>query len=114
MLLKTRSRTPVMYAFAYTRDVRDFTNLLICELPRGDFAFTIARQFLFDSYALLFMEQLKASKDPRLAAIGAKAEKESTYHVRRGREWMLRLGGGTEESHAKLQRAVDDLWGSER
>ncbi|MEL0315492.1 MAG: 1,2-phenylacetyl-CoA epoxidase subunit PaaC, partial [Halieaceae bacterium] len=76
-----------------------------------DFAFTIARQFLYDSYALLFMEQLKASKDARLAAIGAKAEKESTYHVRRGREWMLRLGGGTEESHAKLQRAVDDLWG---
>jgi len=97
--------------FAYTRDVRDFTNLLICELPRGDFAFTIARQFLYDSYALLFMEQLKASEDARLAAIAAKAEKESTYHVRRGREWMLRLGGGTEESHAKLQRAVDDLWG---
>ena len=97
--------------FAYTRDVRDFTNLLICELPRGDFAFTIARQFLYDSYALLFMEQLKASTDARLAAIAAKAEKESTYHVRRGREWMLRLGGGTEESHAKLQRAVDDLWG---
>lgn len=97
--------------FAYTRDVRDFTNLLICELPRGDFAFTIARQFLYDSYALLFMEQLKASTDARLAAIAAKAEKESTYHVRRGREWMLRLGGGTEESHARLQRAMDDLWG---
>ena len=97
--------------FAYTRDVRDFTNLLICELPRGDFAFTIARQFLYDSYALLFMQQLKASQNARLAAIGAKAEKESRYHVRRGREWMLRLGGGTEESHARLQQAMDDLWG---
>jgi ring-1,2-phenylacetyl-CoA epoxidase subunit PaaC len=97
--------------FAYTRDVREFSNLLICELPRGDFAFTIVRQFLFDSLALLFMEKLKHSDDSRLAGIAAKAEKEATYHVRRGREWMLRLGDGTNESHARAQKAVNGLWG---
>lgn len=97
--------------FAYTRDVREFSNLLICELPRGDFAFTIVRQFLFDSLALLFMGKLKHSDDSRLSGIGAKAEKEATYHVRRGREWMLRLGDGTDESHARAQKAVDELWG---
>ena len=98
-------------SFAYTRDAREFTNLLLCELPRGDFAFSVARQFLYDAFALPFLRELKKSSDERLAAIAAKAEKESTYHLRRGREWVLRLGDGTSESHDKMQQALDDLWG---
>ncbi len=97
--------------FAYLRDQREFRNLLLCELPRGDFAYSMARQFLIDVFNRLFLERLLASKDERLAAIAAKAIKESRYHLRRSRDWMLRLGDGTEESHRRLQRAVDDLWG---
>ena len=96
--------------FAYSRDVRDFTNLLLCELPRGDFAFTICRQFLYDAFSLPFTEALSGSSDPQLAAIGGKAVKESRYHLRRSKDWMLRLGDGTEESHQRCQRALDDLW----
>jgi len=97
-------------SLAYTRDVRDFSNLLLCELPRGDFAFTICRQFLYDAYSLPFTEALSQSVDPQLAAIGAKAVKESRYHFRRSRDWVLRLGDGTEESHQRCQRALDELW----
>lgn len=97
--------------FAYQRDCREFTNLLIHELPRGDFAFTMARQYLVDEYALLFLAQLQSSSDERLAAIAGKAIKESRYHLRRSRDWMLRLGDGTEESQRRLQRALEDLWG---
>lgn len=97
--------------FAYLRDQREFRNLLLCELPRGDFAYSMARQFLIDVFNRLFLERLLASKDERLAAIAAKAIKESRYHLRRSRDWMLRLGDGTEESHRRLQSAVDDLWG---
>lgn len=96
--------------FAYQRDVRDFSNLLICELPKGDFAFTLCRQFLYDAFSLPFMEALCASRDPQLAAIAAKAVKESRYHLRRSRDWMLRLGDGTEESHRRLSGALDELW----
>lgn len=98
-------------SFAYHRDCREFRNLLMHELPRGDFAFTLARQYLLDEYGLAFMERLCASTDERFAAIGAKAVKESRYHRRRSRDWMLRLGDGTEESHVRLQRAVKELWG---
>lgn len=98
-------------SFAFLRDCREFTNLLLHELPRGDFAFTMARQYLVDEHALAFMQALQGSADPRLAEIAAKAVKESTYHLRRSRDWMLRLGDGTEESHRRLQAAVDDLWG---
>lgn len=98
-------------SYAYTRDCRDFTNLLIVELPRGDFAFTMVRQYLVDAYGLAYMEALQQSADATLAAIAAKAVKESRYHLRRSRDWMLRLGDGTEESNARMQRAVDDLWG---
>ncbi len=96
--------------FAYTRDVREFTNLLLCELPRGDFAFTLCRQFLYDAFSLPFTEALAGSADSRLAAIGAKAVKESRYHLRRSRDWIVRLGDGTEESHRRCQQALDELW----
>lgn len=98
-------------SFAYLRDCREFGNLLIHELPRGDFAFSMARQYLVDEYNLLYMEQLRNSADATLAAIAAKAVKETRYHLRRSRDWMLRLGDGTQESHTRLQSALDDLWG---
>ena len=94
--------------FAYRRDCREFTNLLIHELPRGDFAFTMARQFLVDVHGLAYLERLQTSSDRTLAAIAAKAVKESRYHLRRSREWMLRLGGGTGES----RRRVSARWRS--
>lgn len=97
--------------YAYTRDCREFSNLLICELPGGDFAFTMARQYLIDEFYLAFMQSLQSSADSNLSAIAGKAVKEHSYHLRHSREWMLRLGDGTEESHRRLQSAIDDLWG---
>lgn len=98
-------------SLAYLRDCREFTNLLIHELPRGDFAFTMARQYLLDEHALLFLEALQGSSDQELAAIATKALKETRYHLRRSREWMLRLGDGTEESQHRLQQALEEIWG---
>ncbi len=80
--------------FAYLRDVRQYRNLLLLEQPNGDFAHTMVRQFLYAA----------------LAAIAAKSEKESAYHLRHSSEWIVRLGDGTEESHARAQTAIDDLW----
>lgn len=97
--------------YAYTRDCRDYTNLLIHELPTGDFAFSMARQYLMDEFGLAFMQCLESSSDETLSAIAAKSVKESRYHLRRSRDWMVRLGDGTEESHDRLQKAVDELWG---
>lgn len=96
---------------AYTRDCREFKNLLIHELPRGDFAFTTVRQFLVDACNVLFFEALCESSDPQLAAIAAKSVKECRYHLRRSHDWLLRLGDGTEESRRRCQDALDDLWG---
>tara|TARA_B100001996_G_scaffold87563_1_gene64854 strand:- start:932 stop:1690 length:759 start_codon:yes stop_codon:yes gene_type:complete len=96
--------------FAYQRDCRDFKNHLIHELPRGDFAFTMVRQYFVDVYSLAFMTSLLESSDSRLAAIAGKAIKESEYHLRRSEEWMMRLGESTQESHRRLQSAVDELW----
>ncbi len=97
--------------FAYLRDERQYTNLLINELPRKDFAHTMARQLFVDIFNTFYLEQLARSKDATLAAIAEKAIKETRYHLRRSHEWALRLGDGTEESHKRMQRAVDNLWG---
>jgi len=97
--------------FAYLRNEREFRNYLINELPRGDFAFSQMRQLLVDIFNTGFLAVLAESQDPTLAAIAAKAIKETRYHLRRSREWILRLGDGTEESHRRAQKAVDDLWG---
>jgi len=96
---------------AYLRDCREYRNLLINELPNGDFAFTMARQFLIDTYDMGFFTGLTQSKDPMLAAIAAKAVKESRYHLRRSKDWVKRLGDGTEESHVRIQNAFGQLWG---
>ena len=96
---------------AYLRDCREFRNLLINELPNGDFAFTMARQLMIDVYDMGFFTQLANSRDSMLAAIAAKAIKESRYHLRRSEDWIKRLGDGTEESHQRVQKAFDQLWG---
>jgi ring-1,2-phenylacetyl-CoA epoxidase subunit PaaC len=96
--------------FAYLRDVRQYRNLLLLEQPNGDFAHTIVRQFFYAAFADPFWRAMTKSSDTTLAAIAAKSEKESAYHLRHSSEWMIRLGDGTTESHARTQAAVDDLW----
>ena len=96
--------------FAYLRDVRQYRNLLLLEQPNGDFARTMVRQFFYAAFADLYWRAMMKSGDTTLAAIAAKSEKESAYHVRHSSEWMVRLGDGTEESHRRAQDAVDDLW----
>ncbi len=97
--------------FAYMRDQRDFSNLLINELPKGDFAYTMIRQLFIDVFNNLYLPRLAESKDERLAAIAAKAIKETRYHLRRSHEWALRFGLGTDESRERAQRAIEELWG---
>ena len=95
---------------AYFREAIDYRNLQIVELPKGDYAFTIVRQFLFDVYSYHVLEQLQKSSHAQVAGIAAKGFKEVRYHVRHSSEWVLRLGDGTEESHDRCQKALDDLW----
>lgn len=95
---------------AYLRDARDFGNLLLVEQPNGDFAHTIVRQFLYAAFADRYWPAMKHSADATLAAIAAKAEKETSYHLRHASEWLIRLGDGTAESHARAQNALDALW----
>lgn len=95
---------------AYFRDARDFRNCLMVEQPNGDFAMTILRQFLFDSFQVVLLQGLTGSSHPGQAAIAAKSLKEVQYHLRHAREWVLRLGDGTEESHRRAQFALDELW----
>jgi ring-1,2-phenylacetyl-CoA epoxidase subunit PaaC len=95
---------------AFLRDSMDFRNLLLAELPNRDFAFTIARQCLFDLYQCGLYEGLQHSSDERLAQIAAKAAKESRYHLRHSAGWLVRLGDGTAESHQRAQAALDDIW----
>lgn len=95
---------------AMFRNERDFTNLLLVEQPNGDFAHTMMRQFLFDTYQRSLWEDLSSSDDETLAGIAAKALKEASYHLRFSSGWVIRLGDGTDESHARAQAAADELW----
>jgi ring-1,2-phenylacetyl-CoA epoxidase subunit PaaC len=95
---------------AYLRDPRCFRNALIMELPRGDFAFTMARLLLTAAAADLFWRAAAAAANADLAGIAAKAEKETAYHVRHAGAWLIRLGDGTAESHRRAQEALDTLW----
>jgi ring-1,2-phenylacetyl-CoA epoxidase subunit PaaC len=95
---------------AFTRDGSDYLNLALVEQPNGDFGRTIVRQVLIDAYQLELYEALQSSSDPRLAEIAAKAIKETRYHFRYSAGWLIRLGDGTAESHARVQSALDDLW----
>ncbi len=95
---------------AMLRQEREYLNVLLVEQPNTDFACTMARQFLFDVYHLLFLEELQKSKDLTLSAIATKSIKEVSYHQRFSSDWIKRLGDGTEESHQRTQTAIDDLW----
>ncbi|MBX3175017.1 MAG: phenylacetate-CoA oxygenase subunit PaaC [Gemmatimonadaceae bacterium] len=97
-------------ALAYWRDGTKFRNCLLVELPKGDFGDTMVRQFLFDAYSVLLLEALATSGHEGLAAIAAKALKEDKYHLRHSSEWVVRLGDGTDESHARVQASLDRLW----
>lgn len=97
-------------ALAYFRDAVDFRNVLLVELEKGDFALTIVRQLFFSVFSLLQMEALQKSTNAELAGVAAKATKEARYHVRHSAQWTVTLGDGTDESHARAQRAVDELW----
>ena len=96
---------------AFLRDASEYRNLLIVELPRGDFAVCMVRQYLLDEFECAYFDALQYSTDPQIAAIAAKTVKEVAYHLRRSREWMRRFGLGTDESRHRAQTALDELWG---
>jgi ring-1,2-phenylacetyl-CoA epoxidase subunit PaaC len=95
---------------AYLRDEREFLNVHLVERPNEDFAVSMARQLLFSTYQLALYDRLQASADPTLAGMAAKAVKEVDYHRDHARHWVVRLGDGTEESHARMQAALDLEW----
>jgi ring-1,2-phenylacetyl-CoA epoxidase subunit PaaC len=95
---------------AYLRDARQYRNLLLTEQPNGDFACTLARQYLMSVYLFHLYSELTSSTDEAIRAFAQKSIKEVAYHLRHSADWMLRLGDGTEESHQRLQDAVNKLW----
>lgn len=95
---------------AFLRRENQYRNVLLVETLNYNFAYTIIRQFFFDVYHVLFLKRLQHSKDETLAAIAEKSIKEAMYHFRFSADWVRRLGDGTEESHKKVQEAVDSLW----
>ena len=95
---------------AFLRIESEYKNVLLVEQPNTDFGYVIARQFLFDVFHLAFLEELQNSKDEMLAAIAKKSIKEVLYHNRFSSDWIRRLGDGTEESHDRIQTAINDLW----
>jgi ring-1,2-phenylacetyl-CoA epoxidase subunit PaaC len=97
-------------SLAYLRDERSFKNCLLTELPNGDWGQTILRQFFFSVFQYLLYQQLQQSKNATLAAIAEKSLKEVTYHLRWSSEWVIRLGDGTEESHERMVKALEELW----
>lgn len=97
-------------SLAFKRNEREYRNVLLVEQPNTDFAYSITRQFLFDVYHHLLLEELQNSKDTTLAAIAKKSIKEVSYHTRFSSDWIRRLGDGTLESQDRIQSAVNDLW----
>jgi ring-1,2-phenylacetyl-CoA epoxidase subunit PaaC len=94
---------------AYLRNEREFTNLLIHELPKGDFAFSMIRQFLLDVFYTFYLQKLVESKDETVAAVAAKAIKETRYHLKRSEPWIRQLAQGTDESRSRILRALEEL-----
>lgn len=95
---------------AYLRDAKEFKNLLITELPNGDWAKTIGKIFFFSSWQFYFYQQLIHATDSQLSAIAEKSLKEVTYHLKWSSEWIIRLGDGTGESKIRMDKAIEDLW----
>ncbi len=97
-------------ALAFLRDVQDFRNLLLVEQPNGDYAHTLMRQLYFDLWHALWLDSLQQSGDIEIAHIAEHSVKEVVCHLRRSSDLVIRLGDGSEESHARMQRAADALW----
>src|SRR6185437_16008112 len=95
---------------AYLRTEREFCNVHLVEQENGDFAHTVARQLFFSTYQLALYEELISSTDELLAGVAAKGVKEAAYHRDHATQWVMRLGDGTDESHRRMQAAVDRLW----
>ena len=97
-------------ALAFRRDVLDFRNCWLVEQPNGDFAQTMARQFLFSTWQERLFDHLTSSREPRIAEVAAKAVKEVRYHAELAAEWVIRLGDGTEESRRRMEGGLDWNW----
>lgn len=97
-------------SLAFLRDAHEFRNLLLVEQPNGHWGDTLVRQFFFDTFNFFQYEFLRNSQDQQLAAIAGKAIKEITYHAQYSAEWIIRMGDGTDESHEKVQKSLNDLW----
>jgi ring-1,2-phenylacetyl-CoA epoxidase subunit PaaC len=95
---------------AFLRDERDYFNATIAELPRGDFAFTVLRNFFVATWARLLWERLRDSSDAEVAAIAGKAVKEARYHQQHAADWLVRLADGTDESRRRIDAALEQLW----
>ena len=96
--------------FAFLRPEHDYRNLLLVEQPNGHFGDSTVRQFLFESWYVLLLEALTRCSDEGISIIAARAIKEVRYHLRHSSQWLIRLGDGTEESHARVQASLDELW----
>lgn len=107
---KTYNRELQEDDLAFLRDEHQYLNLLLTELPKGDWAYTVLRQFFFSTFQFFLYEKLQQSSDAQLAAIAEKSSKEVTYHLRWSSEWVVRLGDGTEESNHRINKALTDLW----
>lgn len=97
-------------SLAYLRDVIDFKNCLLTEIPNGDWGKTVLRLFFFSTYQYFLYQQMQVCKDKQLAAIAEKSLKEVTYHLRWSSEWVIRLGDGTEESKVRMLDALESCW----
>jgi ring-1,2-phenylacetyl-CoA epoxidase subunit PaaC len=95
---------------AFLREERDYRNVTLVELPRGDFAVTVLRNTMAATFFKLLWEKLRDSSDAELAAIAGKAVKEARYHQQHAADWLVRLAGGTEESRRRTLKAMDGLW----
>lgn len=95
---------------AFLRDEWEYYNLILLEQPNGDYAFTMARQFFFASWYYMVLNEMAQSKDEFLSGFAVKSAKELKYHVVHARDWVLRMGDGTDESHQRIQKAVDAVW----
>jgi ring-1,2-phenylacetyl-CoA epoxidase subunit PaaC len=95
---------------AFLREENQFLNVLLTELPRGDWSFTVLKEFFFSAFQMIQYRQLQSSTDAQLAAIAEKSIKEVSYHLRWSSEWVIRLGDGTEESNTRLNNALEDTW----
>lgn len=96
--------------YAFLRTEREYKNFILCELPIGDYAFTIARQYLFSQWYILYLEALQQSSITFFQEFAAKSIKEVRYHLQHGQDWVIRLGDGTEESKSRMQNALNSIW----